>query len=190
MAFSVAISDRSAAAIAGAAPTRDELTVEDVYRQGFQFVWRSLRRLGIGTTDLDDATQDVFLVVHRRLADFEGRSSVRTWLFAIALRVAKDYRRSKARRPTARLERDVVSEHATPLEKASQTEQLELLHAVLAKLDEDKRAAFILAELEGMSGPEVAEALGVPVDTAYSRIRAARTQFNKALVREQKARGW
>jgi RNA polymerase sigma-70 factor (ECF subfamily) len=148
-------------------------------------VWRSLRRLGVADPQLDDAVQDVFLVVYRRLADFEGRSSVRTWLFGIALRVAKDYRRTATRRPEAPLSAEPQTNVTSPQDAAEVAEQVALLHALLEKLDDDKRAAFILAELEGMSGPELAEALGVPLDTAYSRLRAARTMFNQALARHR-----
>jgi RNA polymerase sigma-70 factor (ECF subfamily) len=160
---------------------------EEVYREGFRFVWRSMRRLGVADAQLDDAVQDVFLVVYRRLAAFEGRSSIRTWLFGIAIRVARDHRRARSRRPTAPLyDESIASADASPLERAEQSEAVDLLHRLLDQLDDDKRAVFILAELEGMRGPEMAEALSIPVDTVYSRLRVARVLFNEAL---ERARG-
>lgn len=177
------------AALPGAlAPSEDRisrpgmvLSFDEVYRDAFRFVWRSLKRLGVREASLDDAVQDVFLVVHRKLGEFEGRSSIRTWLFRIAMRVAKDHRRTEKRRPTAPLEDEsIAARDQSPLEHAAQREKIDLLHSILETLDDDKRAVFILGELEGMSGPEMADALGIPVDTAYSRLRAANAIFNEA----------
>jgi RNA polymerase sigma-70 factor (ECF subfamily) len=163
---------------------------DEVYRDGFRFVWRSLKRLGVRDAYLDDAVQDVFLVVHRKLAEFEGRSSIRTWLFRIAMRVAKDHRRTHERRPTTSLhDESIATPESSPLERAAQREKIDLLHSILETLDDDKRAAFILGELEGMSGPEMADALGVPVDTAYSRLRAANASFNAAYERRLRRAG-
>jgi RNA polymerase sigma-70 factor (ECF subfamily) len=159
-------------------------TFEEVYRDGFRFVWRSLKRLGVRDAQLDDAVQDVFVVVHRKLPAFEGRSTLRTWLFRIAMKVAKDYRRSARRRPTTPFaDESIAAAESSPLERAAHREKIDLLHALLERLDDDKRAAFVLGELEGMSGPEMADALGIPVDTAYSRLRAAHALFEQAYQR-------
>src|SRR5690606_33819611 len=83
-----------------------ELSFERIYEQYFPFVWRSLLRLGVSQANIDDAAQDAFLVVHRRLADFEGRASVKTWLFSVAQRVALNYRRR---------ERKALSQTPVPL---------------------------------------------------------------------------
>lgn len=165
------------------------LTFEGVYEEHFEFVWRSVRRLGIDDDAMDDVVQEVFLVVYRRLADFEGRSSVKTWLFGIALRVARTHRRGLARKggldPLPPQMADV--DQKGPEAAASQNEARRMLDRLLGELDEDKRAVFVLSELEQMTAPEIAEAIGVKVNTVYSRLRAARTAF-EAAVQRQKAK--
>jgi RNA polymerase sigma-70 factor (ECF subfamily) len=160
--------------------------LEAIYDEYFDFVWRSLRRLGIRAGLLEDALQDVFLVVHRRLADFEQRSSLKTWLFGICLRVASDYaRRSRSHPATSELLEVVDADSPDPLEQAARSEAVEFLDAQLWALDPDKRAVFILGELEGMSCPEIAEAVGANVNTVMSRLKAARAQFEAAVRRHQ-----
>src|SRR5262249_7850690 len=151
-----------------------------LYEDHFAFVWRSLRRLGVAPAAIDDAVQDVFVVAHRRLADFEGRSSVKTWLFGILLRVARDYRRSAIRRRRHGLvdaaegdaEAVVDGDSPSPLDAAARTEAVRALHAVLEELDDEKREVFVMSELEQLSVPEIAETLGANLNTVYSRLRA------------------
>lgn len=162
--------------------------LEAIYDEFFDFVWRSLRRLGVWPEQLDDALQDVFLVVHRRLSEFEQRATVKTWLFGICLRVASDYsRRSRAHGRTTELDQEMRDPAPDPLEQAARGEAIRFLDAHLAELDADKRAVFILAELEGMSCPEIAEAVGANVNTVMSRLKAARAKF-EAAVRRHHAR--
>ncbi|MEM9191933.1 MAG: sigma-70 family RNA polymerase sigma factor [Myxococcota bacterium] len=164
----------------------EERSFEEVYREGFRFVWRCLRRLGVPDSQVEDAVQDVFVVVHRRLDEFEGRASIHTWLFRITQRVASDYRRRRRRKPTEQLVVETVAtERDGPAEQAQKRRQAEVLHAILESMDDNKRTVFILSELEQMRGPEIAEALGVPTDTVYSRLRAARSVFEKALARHR-----
>ena len=160
-------------------------TFEQVYATWFDFVWRSARRLGVGESSLDDVVQDVFLTVHRRLADFEGRSSVKTWLFGIVLRVTRDYRRTLRRKPTQPLTHEVVGNGSDPLADAERAEGLRLLHSLLDNLSDDKREAFVLVELEQMVVPDVAELLQENVNTVYARVRAARHDFEAALRRQR-----
>ena len=139
--------------------------------------------LGVPADAVDDAVQDVFLVAHRRLADFEARSSPRTWLFAIALRVVSDHRRSRRRRLRL-LERALTMEAqpaSTPYEAAIGAEQRDVLLAALERLPDEQRAAFILAEVEEMSAPEISAALDVNLNTVYSRVRMARRAMASAL---------
>lgn len=162
------------------------MTFEEVYHREFDFVWRSLRRLGVPDSDLPDAAQEVFLVVHRRLSEFEGRAKVTTWLFSIALGVARDRRqRAHVRREVASPE--TVEAAADPRDDASATlervDDLALFDAALADLDLDQRAVFTLFELEGMSGQAIAELLNIPIGTAYSRLRLARIAFRNNLKR-------
>jgi RNA polymerase sigma-70 factor, ECF subfamily len=156
----------------------------EIYAAEFDFVWRSLRRLGVSAPVLNDAAQEVFLVVHRRLGDFEGRSSLRTWLFAIVLRVASQLRRSARRHPEEALPDDLpASWPADPQEGAARAEALRLVYQLLDALDDDKRIVFVLAELEQMTAPEIAETLSLKLNTVYSRLRAARRDFDAALAR-------
>jgi RNA polymerase sigma-70 factor (ECF subfamily) len=159
---------------------------EAIYEEHFEFVWRSMRRLGIAADSIDDAVQDVFLVVHRRLEDFEARASVKTWLFGIALRVAHDYhRRSRRKGGHEPLDPSVADGAPGPHEELAKLEAVRELDRILSSFDEEKRAVFILAEIEQMTAPEMAEALGINVNTVYSRLRAARREFEAALARHR-----
>jgi RNA polymerase sigma-70 factor (ECF subfamily) len=176
------------APIAQSAPA--EPSVAAWYREHFAFVWRTLRRWGVPLQNLDDAVQDVFLVVHRRLAEFEPTGSARAWLFGIARNVAQAQRRklgSALRTEVVFLECEHGVEDADPARAALQREAAELVQRSVDMLDEDKRWVFVLAELEHMSGPELAEALQLNLNTAYARLRAARKQF-VASVRRERAR--
>jgi RNA polymerase sigma-70 factor (ECF subfamily) len=162
------------------------LTFDAVYEDALDFVWRSLQSLGVRDDTLDDAVQDVFLVVHRRLADFEARSSVRTWIFGIAIRVARDHRRRRQRKGgLAPLDFEIASLGPGPYEEAERAEALREIASVLDQLDEDKREIFVLSELEQLSAPEIGAALGVNINTIYSRVRAARRQFDEAVARRR-----
>lgn len=162
-------------------------TFERIYDDYFDFVWRSARRLGVHFDALDDVVQEVFLVVYRRLDDFEGRSSVKTWVFGITLRVARTHRRGLARKGGLEpLPPEVVDTSGRgPEADAARAEGLQILDRLLGELDDDKRAVFVLAELEQMTAPEIADALGTKVNTVYSRLRAAKKAFEAALRREK-----
>jgi RNA polymerase sigma-70 factor (ECF subfamily) len=150
----------------------------ELYEQHFEFIWRSVRMLGATPDTADDAVQDVFLVAHRRLADFEARSTPRTWLFAIALRVVSDQRRSTRRRKRL-LDAAQNMQRApslTPFDQAASAESRRALLAALEQLSDEQRAVFVLAELEDMTAPEIASALSVNLNTVYSRLRAARRE--------------
>jgi RNA polymerase sigma-70 factor (ECF subfamily) len=160
----------------------------EVYQSCAALVWRNLRRLGVPEASLEDAAQDVFLVVHRRLAEFEGRSSLRTWIFGIVLRVAARHRR-KARGIAVR-EAPIPGElgealaapvHEGPFERALHRQANQLLHQVLERLDDERRALLIMVDLEQTSVAEAAEALEINLNTAYSRLRAARRSFETEL---------
>ena len=159
-----------------------------VYDECFAMVWRALRRLGVSEAAVADAAQDVFLKVHTSLAGFEGRSSVRSWVFGIAVNVARDHRR-RARswaRVEPRFSELPAAPPATPDDAAACSEALRLLDSVLDELDDDRRAVLVLAEWEEMTAPEIAAALGVNVNTVYTRLRAARADFDAALARRER----
>ena len=159
-------------------------TAAEVYARHADFVWASLSRLGVAHDDLPDQLQEVFLVVHRRLADFEGRSAITTWLYGIARRVASDYRR---RRPLGTGPLATVIEVAdrgpAPSETLARREAARTVMEILEAMEPDKREVFALMELEQLSAPAVAEMIGVPLNTVYSRLRLARARFEQALAR-------
>jgi RNA polymerase sigma-70 factor (ECF subfamily) len=169
---------------------------EALYREHFRFVWRVVRRLGIDGQQVDDVVQDVFLVVHRRLGDFEGRSSAKTWLYGVVRRVVADHRRTLRRKPghetaatPAEGDPDTMlgGDEQSPQASVEQAERVRLLHRLLGELDDDKREVFLLAELEGLTMAEIAEALDVNPNTIASRLRAARREFEAALERATRA---
>ncbi|MBX3192297.1 MAG: RNA polymerase sigma factor [Labilithrix sp.] len=162
------------------------MEVERIFREHGAFVWRALRRLGVAPSDVDDACQEVFVVVHRKLGGYEGRSQMRTWLYGIAVRVAAAHRRRSHTRHEVPTEDPVGPETAsvgTPEGALAEREALALLDKALDELDDDKRAVFVLYEVEGLEMPEVAEALSCPVQTAYSRLHAARKDVEKSMRR-------
>jgi len=168
------------------------LTFAEVYRDYFGFVWRSARGLGTSPSSLDDVVQEIFVVVHKRLAEFEGRSTVRTWLSGIVLNVVRHHRRSIARKSPHELAREggqdpdaLPARGRDPYEAALLTEETRLLEQILATLDDEKREVLVLAELEELPVPEIAGALGLKLNTAYSRLRLARVQFEEALLRHR-----
>lgn len=163
-----------------------------LYRANFSFVWRSLRRLGVDGPSLDDAAQEVFLTAHRRLPDFEGRSSVKTWLFGILLNTARHHRRAMARRPAHEPLGEAVPDarRPGPHEAAVRAQAVAVLHGFLEGLDDDLRAVFVMSELEQLTAPEVAAATGVNVNTVSSRIRAVRSQFEQMVARRRAGDPW
>jgi RNA polymerase sigma-70 factor (ECF subfamily) len=172
---------------AQAAPRRPCLVFDAVYREHFAVVWRAAKRLGVSDGSLDDVVQAVFVVVHRRLGDFEGRSSVKTWLFGIALRIVRDHRRAARRRPVEpAVDVDTLESTASgPAEHAEKAEAVRVLHTLLDQLADERREVFVMADLEQLTMPEIAETLASNVNTAYARLRLARQEFEQALARHR-----
>ncbi len=157
-----------------------------LYAEHFQFVWRCLRGLGVSASQLEDATQDVFVVVHQRLHTFEGVAPLRTWIFGIVRRIAYRYRRTAARKPSsAPFEQEAASGEPGPLECLQEVQAASFVDDFVRTLDDRKREVFVLGVLEGLAIPEVAEALSVPLNTAYTRLRRARAEFRRALTEHQ-----
>jgi RNA polymerase sigma-70 factor (ECF subfamily) len=156
----------------------------DLVSENADFIWRSLRRMGVGDADVDDALQEVFLVVFRRLKDYEDRGLLRPWLFAISRQVASHYLRgrSRAERRHRGLIVEVTSED--PHEIVARREAVDIVGSFLEELDEPQRVVFYLAEIEGMTAPEIAAATGVRLNTVYARLRLARKRFEKAVERK------
>lgn len=166
--------------------TQGVLTLRAIYDEHVTFVWRALRRLGVRESDLPDAVQDVFLVVHRKLPEFEGRSKVTTWLFGIAMRVARDRMRlAHVRRQVGDEEAVLayIDESADVAAQAERRQAAEILEDILDSLPIEQRAVFTLFELDGMSGEAIAELLEIPLGTVYSRLRLAREAFQRSVSR-------
>jgi RNA polymerase sigma-70 factor (ECF subfamily) len=161
-----------------------------VFENEFTYVWCSLKRLGVPEKDLKDQTQDVFLTVHNILGDYDPARPLRPWLFGIAYRFAARYR------SLARHRREVLSDDVpeTPFDQGGADEALilrerqRLVLEAIEAIDLGKRAVFVMAEIDGHAMPEIAAALGVPLNTAYSRLRLAREEF-AAAIKRLRARG-
>jgi RNA polymerase sigma-70 factor (ECF subfamily) len=166
-------------------PVRTDASFEDVYSTYVEFVWRSAVRLGVDEAEADDVVQQVFLVVYQRLAGFEWRSTLKTWLFAILLRVARQHRRVVRRKSPhlahESLDPDLVADGAiNPHEALSRAEASRTIDVLLDSLDPEKRIVFVMAELEEMTATEISLATGLATHAVYSRLRAARTDFERA----------
>lgn len=159
------------------------LSFEEVYNRHYRFVWSVLRAFGVPPGTVEDVAQDVFVVVHRRLPDFEGRSNVRTWLFRIASWVvARERRRFRTRRPHESIGDDDVRDGGpSPFETTASRQALRTVERILNRMDEEKRVVFVLMDIEGMKAHEVAELFPMNVQTIYSRLRIAREQFRRLL---------
>lgn len=162
-------------------------TVSSVQGEHGDFVWKSLQRLGVREPDLEDMAQEVFVIVHRRLHTFDGTSKMTTWLFGICSRVASSYRRSayvRRERPVPEVPEGAEGGEARgPEEAASERQSRALLEKIIGELDVEKRAVFVMFEIDELSCDEIAAIVGVPVGTVYSRLHAARKAFEKALAR-------
>lgn len=159
------------------------LDFDAVYAEHFDFVWRSVRRLGVHPPSTDDVVQDTFLIAYRKLSSFEGRSTLRSWLFGIARRVVSDHRRSKRRRPEAELSEGGTLRTETadgPHAMTAAREAAAMLQHFLESLPEEQREVFVAVEIEQMSAPEFEAASGVKLNTVYSRLRLARAAFERA----------
>jgi RNA polymerase sigma-70 factor (ECF subfamily) len=163
------------------------LDVGSIYDSYFDFVWRVLRRLGVPAQQLEDGVQDVFVVVQRRLNDFEQRSSLKTWLFGIALRVAQEHRRHRRKRDVdvALTDEALIGSSPDPGEALLQAEAAGVVQSLLDRLAEDRRAVFVMIELEQFTAPEVAAVLGISVNAVHSRLRLARRDAEEALKRHR-----
>jgi RNA polymerase sigma-70 factor (ECF subfamily) len=163
-----------------------------VYETHFAFVFRNAKRLGVADANVDDVVQEVFMVLHRRLDDYDGRSSMRGWIYGMLCNVVREYRRARRRKESPLCELDLEATSATasassgpgPVEAIERQEAARLLFRMLDGLDDEKREVLVLAELEQMNIPEIAQTLDVNVNTLYSRLKAARKALVQAHRRE------
>ena len=167
--------------VSGPAESPDEAhrrAVQSVFERHARDVWRSLHFLGVPERDLPDVSQEVFMTVHRRLPSFEGRASLSSWLYGICLRTVAMYRRKAFRRherPHAEVPADEPVQ-ATPEDAMHTSQRLARLRRAIDELDEGQRAVFVLYEIESLPMPQIAAALAIPLQTAYSRLHAARAR--------------
>lgn len=159
-------------------------TFREIYMAERNYVWRTLDRLGIPERNLEDVLHDVLLVVHKQLGTYDPSRPLRPWLFGIAFRVSAAFKRKASH------SRELLDECQEPLESGPNAEQqvidrnaLQIVKEVLQKLDHDQRAVFILHEIDEQPAPVIAEALGIPLNTAYSRLRLARKHFAREVER-------
>ena len=166
-----------------------EPSFERVYEETFDFVYRNARRLGVPETAADDVVQDVFLVLHRRLREYDGRASLRSWVYGMLANTVRGYRRSFRRKEAplllAESEEDLgpASARSSPEDREVRRQDTELLLSMLAELPDEQRELIVLGELEQLSVPEICECLGGNPNTVYSRLRAAREALKKKVAR-------
>jgi RNA polymerase sigma-70 factor (ECF subfamily) len=172
-------------------------TFDSMYQSHASFVWRNAHRLGVPSSAVEDVMQEVFLVVHRRLAEFEERTSVKAWLSAILIRVVRAQRRTLRRKHVASAQGWSATDPdgladaraPSPLESAERDDAVRELYAILSRMNEDRREVLVLSELEELTAPEIALALQVNINTVYWRLRAARKEFERILFRRRAADG-
>lgn len=157
---------------------------EKIYNSNIAYVWNCLLRLGVAARDVEDKAHDVFVVFYKRRADFDQAKPVRPWLGGIAVRVASDYRKKGQNRNEQLLEEGKEIERSAIAEtNKEQRDAHETVMAGLKKLDMDKRVVLVLHDIEGHSAPEIAQMLGIPINTVYSRLRHARERFESVVGR-------
>jgi RNA polymerase sigma-70 factor (ECF subfamily) len=161
-----------------------------IYAQYFDFVWSLARHLGAAADAIDDVVQDVFIVIHSRLSTLQNPGAMRSWIYGIVRRTVSDHRRSRRNRDAAgaRFGAELKASgyaQPSPLDLTERNAELDLLEAILAELDPPKREIFVMVEVLEMTIPEVVQALEMPLNTAYSRLRLARKLFDEALARRE-----
>lgn len=169
-----------------AAAIPSELSREEfrtLYEREFAFVFHTLRRLGVGSAHLEDFTHDVFVIVFRRWGTYDASRPLRPWLFGIAYCVVADWNKKLETRKTSKdpPSEEVASTGLSPEEQAEQKQAQDWANEILDGMEMGRKTVFILHEIEGLSMPIVAETLGLPLNTAYSRLRLARRDFNQAV---------
>jgi RNA polymerase sigma-70 factor (ECF subfamily) len=177
---------------ADAAPVGRTPGLRELFELHGAYVWKTFRRLGVPASDLDDLTHDLFLVVQRHLGNYDPQRPVRPWLFGFAFRLASEHRRRAHRtHETASPSEDDVADPdpaSLPDQRLAASEDRRLILQALDVLELGRRAVFVLYEIDGEPMNEIARSLGIPLGTAYSRLRAAREEFAAAVKRLDAAR--
>jgi RNA polymerase sigma-70 factor (ECF subfamily) len=165
--------------------------LHDIFEEHADHVGNSLRRLGVRDADVPDLVQEVFVVVHRILPDYDPERPMWPWLFGIAYRTAAAYRRKAGREvlDDGALTSDRADSAENVVEAMRRAEDRTLALAAIQEIELHRRAVFVMADIDGVAVPEIARALGIGVNTAYSRLRLAREEFRAAAMRLSKKRG-
>jgi RNA polymerase sigma-70 factor (ECF subfamily) len=168
-----------------ASPAGRTVCLRELFQLHASYVWHSFRRLGVQSRDLDDLTHDLFLEVQRHLGDYDPSRRIRPWLFGFALRLASAYRRRASRRYEVQAHSwdETADSSALPDEQLAARQDRRLVVQALDAVDMDRRAVFVLYDIDGEPMKEIARSLGIPVNTAYSRLRLARSEFGLAVKR-------
>ncbi|MBI5498472.1 MAG: sigma-70 family RNA polymerase sigma factor [Deltaproteobacteria bacterium] len=158
------------------------LDFQRLYQAKFAYVCKLLRKWGVPARDLEDVVHDVFVVVHRKRSDWDPSTPIEPWIAAISFRTASDWRRRAFQRQDLRADLGDPADGApSALDRAERSQARSHVEMALGELDEAQRVVFVLHELEGHAMPEVARALGIGVNTAYSRLRLGRQRFVLAI---------
>jgi RNA polymerase sigma-70 factor (ECF subfamily) len=162
-----------------------------LFEAEMSYVFHTLYRLGVRRADLEDVTHEVFVAVHRALPDYDPTRPLRPWLFGFAFRFASDYRRrARFSREVAREKTPEVADEAPPADEQLAAEQARrLVIDALQALPLERRAVLVMHDIDGHAMPEIADALSIPLNTAYSRLRVARADFKAAVKRMRLRRG-
>ncbi|MCR9162501.1 MAG: RNA polymerase sigma factor [Nannocystaceae bacterium] len=155
--------------------------VIDAYREHFRYTWALVGRLGVPSSHIEDVVQEIFIVLHRRRHDFRNESSVKTWLHGIALRVARRHRGRIQRGELDPLPPDARSKAPSIEARVAGRAQLARLDALLDQLPDAQREVFVLAEVAQLRAPEIAQVMGIKLNTVYSRLRLARGRMKASL---------
>lgn len=148
-----------------------------IYRAHFRYVWRLLARLGVREADLEDVAQELFLTVNRRLSDFDPSREIRPWLAGFAYRMAAAERRRARHRHERLTDIERGEARSTPEKDLQVAQRCARVYQVLNTMSDDRRAVFVMFEMEQMTGSEIASALNIPLNTVHSRLRLARADF-------------
>ena len=160
------------------------LDFELIYEDELDYVWNSLRRLGIPRADVEDLTQDVFMKVFHALGDYDPARPLRPWLFGFCFRVASDYRKHVFHDREMSIDNfEHADQRRNPEQEAVVGEQRALALRALAEVELHRRAVLVMHDFDGHSVPEIVDVLGVPLNTLYSRLRLARAEFETAVLR-------
>lgn len=171
--------------VAAPAKARAVPTFDEVYQENVAFLFRAARGFGVAGSAAEDVMQDVFVVVHRRLGEFDGTGSLRAWLLRVLMNVVREHRRRFRRKGDHDLLEDeaAADPNLPPDEQVALAQAARLLGEILASMPDDQREVFVLSEIEGVPIPEIAEAAQINVNTAYSRLRLARATYDAHVAR-------